>query len=86
MRLKIRLLTSLFIRTPNNFRYYSRTTNLCNEHDQNLENWREQLHNTMQIIPNFISIDEQQRLMEEIEPHIKRVPYEKAHWDDVSML
>ncbi|XP_076230512.1 alpha-ketoglutarate-dependent dioxygenase alkB homolog 7, mitochondrial [Nomia melanderi] len=84
MKLRIHVLTSLFIKAPSsyNFRYYSRTTNLSNEHDQNLENWREQLHNTMQIIPNFISINEEQSLMEEIEPYMKRLRYEEAHWDD----
>lgn len=36
----------------------------------------------LSIIENFISEDEEQKLLEEIEPHLKRMRYEFDHWDD----
>ncbi|XP_033337498.2 alpha-ketoglutarate-dependent dioxygenase alkB homolog 7, mitochondrial [Megalopta genalis] len=84
MRFKMHLLTGSFIRTLNlyNLKYYSRTTMLNNKADQDLENWKELLHNTMQIIPNFISTSEEESLIEEVDPYMKRLRYEEAHWDD----
>lgn len=37
------------------------------------------------VIPNFVSADEESQLMAEIEPHMKRLKYEDAHWDDVGI-
>ncbi|XP_076652502.1 alpha-ketoglutarate-dependent dioxygenase alkB homolog 7, mitochondrial [Halictus rubicundus] len=84
MRFKIHLFTGFLNRTLHfcNLKYYSRTTNLSNKADQDLENWKEQLHSTMQIIPNFISAAEEQSLIEEVDPYMKRLRYEESHWDD----
>lgn len=35
------------------------------------------------LIPNFISKAEEEILMKEVEPHLKRLKYEFDHWDDV---
>ena len=37
------------------------------------------------VVPEFITQSEEAALLKEIEPHMKRLKYEKAHWDDVSM-
>ncbi|KOC64403.1 putative alpha-ketoglutarate-dependent dioxygenase ABH7 [Habropoda laboriosa] len=36
----------------------------------------------MQILPNFITIEEENSLMKEVDPYMKRLRYEEAHWDD----
>jgi alkylated DNA repair protein alkB family protein 7 len=36
------------------------------------------------VIENFISEDEEKSLFAELEPHMKRLKYEKDHWDFVS--
>ncbi|OAD58838.1 putative alpha-ketoglutarate-dependent dioxygenase ABH7, partial [Eufriesea mexicana] len=36
----------------------------------------------MQILPNFVTIEEEMSLIEEIEPYIKKLRYEQSHWDD----
>ena len=35
---------------------------------------------------NFVSLTEEENLMAEFEPHLKRHLYEKDHWDNVSFL
>ena len=42
----------------------------------------EQVKNSMQIIPDFISENEEQVLLDEIEHILKRIRYEQSHWDD----
>lgn len=40
------------------------------------------LLNDMVVIDNFISPSDEKSLMEEIEPYLKRMRYERDHWDD----
>ena len=40
------------------------------------------LTNSFRIIPNFISEEEEVALCKEVEPHLKRLVYEKNHWDE----
>ena len=35
---------------------------------------------------DFITVEEEKSLLKEIEPHMKRLKYEKSHWDDVSLV
>lgn len=37
----------------------------------------------MTIIPNFLTSEEVDKIMQEIEPYLKRMRYEFDHWDDV---
>lgn len=62
-----------------------RTKQVCNKADKNVENWKEELCNTLQIFPNFITVEEENSLIEEIDPYIKKLRYEHSHWDDVSI-
>ncbi|XP_052857020.1 alpha-ketoglutarate-dependent dioxygenase alkB homolog 7, mitochondrial-like [Drosophila gunungcola] len=36
----------------------------------------------MRVISDFVTAEEEQCLIWEIEPHISRLPYESSHWDD----
>ena len=45
---------------------------------------RETLMRDMLIYEDFISEDEEQSLLSEVEPYLKRLRYEKDHWDNVS--
>lgn len=37
------------------------------------------------VIDDFISDEEEQALLKEVEPHLKRLRYQKDHWDNVSL-
>lgn len=37
----------------------------------------------MRIFINFVNEDEEQQLLNEVEPYMKRLRYEYDHWDDV---
>lgn len=65
--------------------YYSQSKVLFNKTDVNLKNWQEELDRTMQVVPNFITTEEEKFLIEEIDPYMKRLRYEQSHWDDVSI-
>jgi DNA-binding transcriptional regulator GbsR (MarR family) len=38
------------------------------------------------VCENFITEEEERNLLDEIEPHMKRLKYEKDHWDDAIYL
>lgn len=46
---------------------------------------RQKFIEDMRILPDFLAPDEEERLLEEIEPYLKRMRYEFDHWDDVCM-
>ena len=41
------------------------------------------LQSSFRLYPDFISLEEEENLMKEVEPHLKRQVYEKDHWDEV---
>merc|ERR1719400_522518 len=43
---------------------------------------RENLEISLKIIPNFITEKDEDSLVKEVEPHLKRLVYEKNHWDE----
>lgn len=43
---------------------------------------QEKLLKDMIVIGNFISPEDEQSLLGEIEPYLKRMRYERDHWDD----
>ena len=43
---------------------------------------RENLEISLKIIPNFITDKDEESLVKEVEPHLKRLVYEKNHWDE----
>lgn len=38
------------------------------------------------VCENFITEEEEKRLLTEVEPHMKRLKYEQAHWDNAIYL
>lgn len=40
----------------------------------------------MAVVENFLSGEEENSILKEIEPYLKRLRYEFDHWDDVSFL
>jgi len=38
----------------------------------------------MKVLENFLTTDEEEEFLKEIEPYLKRMRYEFDHWDDVS--
>ncbi|KIH46552.1 hypothetical protein ANCDUO_23394, partial [Ancylostoma duodenale] len=38
------------------------------------------------VTPSFITEEEENELLREVEPHMKRLRYEKSHWDDAIHL
>lgn len=47
-------------------------------------NEKEKILNDFIVIPNFVSEGEEQALIEEVDPYMKRLKYEFDHWDDVT--
>ncbi|VIO93589.1 spermatogenesis associated 11, putative [Brugia malayi] len=62
--------------------------NLIHFHNHTL--WSKEMKNVLlqccTVIPNFITKDEEISLLDEINPHMKRIRYEKSHWDDAIHL
>lgn len=56
------------------------------EVNESARDWKLELHNTMKVYPNFISETEEDILMKEIDPYMKRLRYEYSHWDNVSKI
>ncbi|XP_076756510.1 alpha-ketoglutarate-dependent dioxygenase alkB homolog 7, mitochondrial [Xylocopa sonorina] len=84
MNVKVNLFTHFIKGTINctNLRYYTQTKIVRNKIDTSPENWKVELVNTMQIIPNFVTVEEEKSLMEEIDPYMQKLRYEQSHWDD----
>ncbi|XP_017062928.1 alpha-ketoglutarate-dependent dioxygenase alkB homolog 7, mitochondrial isoform X1 [Drosophila eugracilis] len=43
---------------------------------------KQQFESDMRVIQDFVTAEEEELLIREIEPHISRLPYESSHWDD----
>lgn len=71
--------------------YFTRSLNICKQliyvHNESLwpKNTKELLLKSCSVRNNFITTDEENSLLEEIEPHMKCLRYEKSHWDDVRL-
>ncbi|XP_012262715.1 alpha-ketoglutarate-dependent dioxygenase alkB homolog 7, mitochondrial [Athalia rosae] len=46
------------------------------------KDWAADLSATMQVFPDFITLEEEESLLQEIEPYMKKLRYEFSHWDD----
>lgn len=47
---------------------------------------RQQFDSSFTIVPDVVSVDEELRLINEIEKSLKRLRYQHDHWDDVSIF
>ncbi|XP_024880948.1 alpha-ketoglutarate-dependent dioxygenase alkB homolog 7, mitochondrial isoform X1 [Temnothorax curvispinosus] len=50
--------------------------------DGAIKDWRVELYDTMKVLPNFISEKEEDILVREVDPYMKRLRYEFSHWDN----
>lgn len=57
--------------------YFSLCDKLAKDHKQ-----ADSLINTMTVFDNFLSEDEENSLMNELDPYMKKLRYEFDHWDD----
>ena len=66
------------------------STNSCNYQwwdrflSTNDANIFQTLKTDLVVYENFISVEEEKSLLNEVEPYLKRLRYEHDHWDDVS--
>lgn len=54
--------------------------------DGTVKDWKGELYDTMKVLPNFISEKEEDMLVQEVDPYMKRLRYEFSHWDNVSNI
>jgi len=47
---------------------------------------RQQFDSSFTIVPDIVSVEEELRLIDEIEKSLKRLRYQHDHWDDVSIF
>ncbi|KAJ6649120.1 Alpha-ketoglutarate-dependent dioxygenase alkB like 7, mitochondrial, partial [Pseudolycoriella hygida] len=51
-----------------------------------VDNWpaneKESILNDFIVLPDFVSVEEEKLLIEEVDPYMKRLKYEFDHWDD----
>lgn len=47
---------------------------------------KDRFKSDMRVLVDFITEEEESKLLEEIEPYMKRLRYEFDHWDDVSSI
>ena len=69
-----------------NYRTCSNLTINHTEYNPIEAKWNVDILNNLQIsfkiIPDFINEEEELSLVKEVEPHLKRLVYEKDHWDE----
>lgn len=56
------------------------------KNEENVKDWKTELHATMRIFPNFVNEEEENSILKEMEPYLKRLRYEGSHWDNVSKI
>ncbi|XP_014474166.1 PREDICTED: alpha-ketoglutarate-dependent dioxygenase alkB homolog 7, mitochondrial [Dinoponera quadriceps] len=80
-RLVFRTVNRAFCHTGS--RHVTNLNSDTKESDASLtKDWEVELHNTMKILPNFVSEKEEVTLIQEIEPYMKKLRYEFSHWDN----
>jgi len=52
------------------------------KHVEDIE--QQKFDSSFTIIPDIVSVDEEQQLIDEIEKSLKRLRYQEDHWDDVN--
>lgn len=56
------------------------------ESSNGAKDWKVELYDTMKILSNFISEKEEDILVQEVDPYMKRLRYEYSHWDNVGTM
>ncbi|XP_068223241.1 uncharacterized protein [Palaemon carinicauda] len=61
---------------------FSKETNYLHFHSSCSPQTIEDVASSFQVVRDYLSTEEEEILMSEIEPHLKRLQYEFDHWDD----
>lgn len=56
---------------------------LCKEYQKNFNKDVKDLIKSMEVYENFLSVNEEASLLQELEPYMKKLRYEYDHWDNV---
>ncbi|EZA57419.1 hypothetical protein DMN91_008715 [Ooceraea biroi] len=65
-----------------NSKHISSNSNVKETNKDVTKDWKVELHNTMKILPDFISEKEEDILVKEVDPYMTQLRYEFSHWDD----
>lgn len=88
------LTARLLLRNVNSVLYHSISKHSINSNstatgessDDAMKDWKVELYNTMKILPDFVSEKEEDILLQEVDPYMKRLRYEYSHWDNVGKM
>lgn len=79
----------LLFRNVNRAFYSSTSKRIVNSNSDTTESsndatkdWKVELYGTMKVLPNFISEKEEDIMVQEVDPYMKRLRYEYSHWDN----
>ncbi len=53
-------------------------------HPELATDWKKKFLASFTVLENFVSEEEEAALIKEADPHLKRMVYEKDHWDEVT--
>ncbi|EGI69526.1 PREDICTED: alpha-ketoglutarate-dependent dioxygenase alkB homolog 7, mitochondrial isoform X2 [Acromyrmex echinatior] len=81
MRLLFRNINRAFYCSTSKHNINSNSEKTISSNDA-IKDWRVELYDTMKVLPNFISEKEEDILIQEVDPYMKRLRYEFSHWDN----
>lgn len=84
MRLLFRNVNRTFHRST--IKYIVNSNSDMRESSDGTKDWRVELYDTMKVLPNFINEKEEDILVQEVDPYMKRLRYEYSHWDNVGKM
>lgn len=62
---------------------YGRLPEYLHFHQETSVETREAVSSSFVVLRDFVTEEEEETLLKEVEPHLKRLHYEHDHWDDV---
>ncbi|XP_011504813.1 PREDICTED: alpha-ketoglutarate-dependent dioxygenase alkB homolog 7, mitochondrial [Ceratosolen solmsi marchali] len=54
-----------------------------NDSIDNFKDWKKNLHSTLTVYENYLTIEEEKSLLNEVDPYLQNLKYETSHWDDM---
>lgn len=64
--------------------YHRRIPEYLHFHQKTSGETRDAVTSSFVVLRDFVTEEEEETLLREVEPHLKRLHYEHDHWDDVS--
>jgi len=68
------------------FKHVNSNSDMTESNNDASKDWKVELYDTMRVLPNFISEKEENILVKEVDPYMKRLRYEYSHWDNVGKM